>query len=182
MMNQSGCTLIVLAEWKKPVYDNDGGIRLVTSQIRRNGPSTVDSKIHHNNLINNILAKIEANLAGADDALMLDAHGFASETNATNVFVVRKGKLLTPHADYCLPGITRSKIISIARENGIGCEERNISLTECQTACEMFTTGTMGELTPVLQLDARVIGDGRVGPLTRKLQKLYAAQTDENQW
>jgi len=174
MMNQSGCILIVLAEWKKPIYNNDAGIRLVTSSIRRNGPSTVDSKIHHCNLINNILAKIEANLAGRDDALMLDAMGFLSETNATNVFIIREGLMLTPHADYCLPGITRKKTIALAMENGIDVVERNISLTEAQTCDEMFTTGTMGELTPVVELDGRKIGEGDIGPVTRMLQERYA--------
>merc|ERR1719233_1572645 len=172
--NQSGCTLIVLAEWKKLVYDNDAGIRLITSSIRRNGPSTVDSKIHHCNMINNILPKIEANLAGRDDALMLDADGYLAETNATNVFIIRHGVLLTPHADYCLPGITRKKTIALAMENGICVVERNISLAEAQTCDEMFTTGTMGELTPVIELDGRKIGDGDVGPVTRRLQECYS--------
>jgi len=174
MMNQSGCTLIVLAEWKKPVYDNHTGIRLITSTIRRNGPSTVDSKIHHCNLINNILAKIEANLAGRDDALMLDAMGYLAETNATNVFIVREGVLLTPHADYCLPGITRNKTIALARKKNISCVERNISLVEAQTCDEMFTTGTMGEITPVVELDGREIGNGYAGHITRMLQESYS--------
>lgn len=174
-LNQSGPSLIVLAEWKPPVYDQ-GGIRLVTAAIRRNSPQCVDSKIHHNNLINNILAKIEANVAGADDALMLDLAGFVSETNATNVFVVRRGTLLTPHADSCLPGITRGLVLEIAAGAGIPAAEKNLSLTEIYTADEMFTTGTMGELSPVLAVDGRPIGSG-VGPLTRRLQALYAERT-----
>ncbi len=174
-LNQSGPSLIVLAEWKPPVYDQ-GGIRLVTAAIRRNSPQCVDSKIHHNNLINNILAKIEANVAGADDALMLDLAGFVSETNATNVFVVRRGTLLTPHADSCLPGITRGLVLEIAAGAGIPAAEKNLSLTEVYTADEMFTTGTMGELSPVLAVDGRPIGSG-VGPLTRRLQALYAERT-----
>lgn len=174
-LNQSGPSLIVLAEWKPPVYDQ-GGIRLVTAAIRRNSPQCVDSKIHHNNLINNILAKIEANVAGADDALMLDLAGFVSETNATNAFVVRRGTLLTPHADSCLPGITRGLVLEIAAGAGIPAAEKNLSLTEIYTADEMFTTGTMGELSPVLAVDGRPIGSG-VGPLTRRLQALYAERT-----
>ena len=117
--NVFGPTLIVLAEWKPPVYDNRAGIRLITSAIRRNTPQCLDSKIHHNNLINNILAKIQANLAGVDDALMLDVNGFVSETNATNVFLVRQGVLLTPHADACLPGVTRVVVMELAREADI---------------------------------------------------------------
>ncbi|RMF62520.1 MAG: branched-chain-amino-acid transaminase, partial [Calditrichaeota bacterium] len=171
--NQYGPTLIVLAEWKPPVFDPQG-IRLITSTIRRNSPQCIDSKIHHNNLINNILAKIQANLAGVDDAIMLDLNGFVSETNATNIFMVKRGELLTPHADSCLPGITRGLVIALARENGIPVTERNISLTEIYTADEVFTTGTMGELAPVLEVDGRRIGSGKIGPTTRRLQKLHA--------
>ncbi|KAA3615199.1 MAG: aminotransferase IV [Planctomycetota bacterium] len=174
--NQYGPCLIVLAEWKPPIYDQ-GGIRLITSAIRRNTPQCVDSKIHHNNLINNILAKIEANVAGVDDAVMLDVHGFVSETNATNLFMIRKGKLLTPHADACLPGITRRTVLEIARADEMAVAERNISISELWSADECFTTGTMGELAPVLEIDGRLIGDGKVGLYTRRLQKLYAERT-----
>ncbi len=176
--NQSGCCLIVLAEWKPPVYDNDSGIRLITASTRRNTPQCLDSKIHHNNLINNILAKIEANVAGVDDALMLDIQGFVSETNATNVFLVRGNKLITPHADSCLPGITRSVVMDLAAEADLLLEERNISLTEVYGADEMFTTGTMGELSPVIDVDGRRIGTGMPGTVTKKLQTLYKQRTD----
>ncbi len=175
--NVFGCTLIVLAEWKPPVYDNEAGIRLITSAIRRNTPSCIDSKIHHNNLINNILAKIQANMAGVDDALMLDLDGFLSETNATNVFLVRSSALLTPFADACLPGVTRGVVMVIAGELGIPCREQNLSLTEAYTADEMFTTGTMGELSPVLDLDGRTIGAGATGPITRRLSAAYGQRT-----
>jgi branched-chain amino acid aminotransferase group I len=177
--NQSGCTLIVLAEWKPPVYDQNG-VRLITSAIRRNNPQCVDSKIHHNNLINNILAKIEANVAGVDDALMLDLNGFVSETNATNVFLVKKGVVYTPHADSCLPGITRATVILLCRDNGIPLVEKNLSLAEVYTADEMFTTGTMGELSPVLLIDGRTIGEGKRGPLTERLQGLHARWVREH--
>ena len=176
--NQSGCTLIVLAEWKALVYAQEG-IRLITSSIRRNTPQCLDSKIHHNNLINNILAKIEANLAGADDALMLDVNGFVSETNATNVFLVRHGTLLTPHADSCLPGITRAGVIEAAGSVGMEVLERNLSLTEVYTADEAFTTGTMGGLAPVLSVDGRQIADGLRGPVTGRLQELHAERAFE---
>lgn len=171
--NQAGCTLIVLAEWKDLVYDPDG-ITLITSSVRRNNPQCIDSKIHHNNLINNILAKIEANHAGADDAIMLDLQGFVSETNATNIFLVRQGVLYTPHADSCLPGITRGTVIEVARERGIEVVEKNLSMTEVYTADEAFTTGTMGGLAPVLEVDGRRIGDGKKGSVTSDLQRLHA--------
>mgnify|MGYP000577599832 FL=1 len=143
--NVFGCTLIVLAEFKPVVsvatYDNQKGVSLISSAGRRNAPQCVDSKIHHNNLINNILPKIQANLAGAADALMLDVDGFVSETNATNVFMVKTGKILTPHADHCLPGITRETVIQVARELGYEVIERRISLAEFHSADEVFTTG-----------------------------------------
>jgi branched-chain amino acid aminotransferase group I len=174
--NRSGPTLIVLAEWKPPVHDRNG-IRLITSAIRRNPPQCLDSKIHHTNLLNNVLAKIEADVAGADDALMLDLEGYLAETNATNVFLVRGGVLLTPTADHCLPGITRGHVLELARDAGIPCEVRRVSLAEAWSADELFTTGTMGELAPVLELDGRRIGTGAAGPLTRRLQALFAERT-----
>ncbi len=171
-LNQSGCSLIVLAEWKTPVY-SDAGISVITSSIRRNTPACLDSKIHHNNLLNNILAAIEANVAQVDCAVMLDLHGFVSETNDTNLFLVRDGQLLTPYADSCLPGLTRQMILDIAADEGIAAAEKNLSLTELYTADEVFTTGTMGELTPVLQADGRTIGNGQAGELTKKMQVLH---------
>lgn len=156
-LNQSGSTLIVLAEWKPLVYDNDRGIRVVTSAIRRNGPQFLDSKIHHNNLLNNILAKIQANVAGVDAAIMLDDQGFVAELNDTNLFFSKKGKLYTPTADACLNGITRGLVIQLAQELGIPIQEGNFSLTEFIRADEVFATGTMGELTPVTAIDGRLI-------------------------
>ncbi len=174
--NQSGCCLIVLAEWKAPVYDKRG-IRLVTSSWRRNSPQCIDSKIHHNNLINNILAKIEADHAGVDDAVMLDIEGYVSETNATNIFLVAKGEVRTPFADHCLPGVTRATVLELCAAHGIPCRERRLSLTEFYAADEVFTTGTMGELAPVRAIDRRRIGDGTVGPMTRRLQGLFTELT-----
>lgn len=172
--NRSGCCLIVLAEWKPPVYGNEG-IRLITAATRRNGPQFLDSKIHHNNLLNNILACIEANVAGVDAALMLDNEGFVSETNDTNVFCVRAGEVVTPHADSCLPGITRGRVLALCRGAGIAAREARLSLTQFWTADEVFTTGTIGELTPVAEIDGRVVGDGAPGPVTRRLSDLHAA-------
>jgi branched-chain amino acid aminotransferase group I len=170
--NQSGCTLIVLAEWKPSVY-SDAGIRVVTAATRRNTPQCLDSKIHHNNLLNNILASIEANVAGVDSAIMLDVNGFVSETNDTNLFLVHGNCVQTPYADACLPGLTRRMILDICAAENISAEERNLSLTELYTADEVFTSGTMGELTPVLEADGRTIGDGNLGAMTRRLQKLH---------
>lgn len=174
-LNQSGCTLIVLAEWKPPVYDNEHGITVMTSAIRRNSPQHLDSKIHHNNLINNILAKIQANHAGADAALMLDEHGFASELNGTNIFMVRDNILYTPHADACLPGITRGVVMELAEEEGITVVEKNISLTELYTADEVFATGTMGELTPIREIDGRVIRESGNEKLMLQLRAAFRA-------
>ena len=171
--NQFGPCLIIIAEWKQPVYNSDG-VRLITAAIRRNSPQCVDSKIHHNNLINNILAKIEANAAGVDDAIMLDLNGYVAETNATNIFIIKNGEVFTPHPDVCLPGITRKVILKICKENGIPCQESNVSLTQVWSADEIFTTGTMGELSPVLEVDGRTIGEGAIGPMTRRLQELHS--------
>lgn len=184
--NVYGTTLIVLAEWKPTegatTYDNKTGITLISASQRRNPPSTVDSKIHHNNLINNILPKIQANLAGCNDAIMLDMEGFVSETNATNIFMVDDGVLLTPHADACLPGITRATVLQLAAELGIVAEVRRVSLSEFHSADEVFTTGTMGELTPVTMIDGRVIGTGVRGPITARLQDAYQTLPEKPGW
>lgn len=156
-LNTKGPCLIVLAEWKPLVYDNSNGIRVITSSMRRNNPQFLDSKIHHNNLLNNILAKIQANVAGVDAAVMLDANGFVAELNDTNLFMIKNGKVYTPHADACLHGITRGLVLEICKSQGIPFEERNLSLTEFYTADEVFATGTMGELTPVKEIDGRAI-------------------------
>ncbi|MEL7833125.1 aminotransferase class IV [Fodinibius sp. Rm-B-1B1-1] len=172
-VNQYGPTLIVLPEWKPPIHENKDGLSLITSSIRRNPPQCIDSKIHHNNLINNILAKIEANVAGADGAVMMDIEGYVSEVNATNIFFVKKGKVLTPYADSCLPGITRGIVLDLCKENNIPVDEKRLSMTEMYTADECFTTGTMGELVHVAEIDQRVISDGTKGSITQLLQKLH---------
>jgi len=175
-LNVHGCTLIVLPEYKGAVYGS-GEIKLVTSSIRRNAPSYLDSKIHHNNLLNNILAKIQANHAGADDAVMLDDRGFLAETNATNVFLIRDGVLGTPFGHACLPGITRGYTLDLAKELGIPVREGDYSLTELYTADEAFTTGTMGGLAHIVEVDGRRIGPADrqgPGPVTAQLQAAYA--------
>jgi len=175
-LNQSGPTLIVLAEHKPPVYGSDG-LALVTSSVRRFPPDCLDPKIHHNNLIQSILAKIEANVAGADDALMLDTRGFIAETNATHVFIVDDGRVLTPRLVACPEGITRGAVLELCTTHGLPCEERDLSLTEAYRADEMFCSGTMGELAPVTRVDGRVIGDGRPGAVTRRLSELFRQMT-----
>jgi len=171
-LNQSGSTLIVLAEHKPPVYGSDG-LALITSSVRRFPPDCLDPKIHHNNLIQSILAKIEANVAGADDALMLDTRGFIAETNATHVFIVDGGRVLTPRLVACPEGITRGAVLELCATHAIPCEERDLSLTEAYRADEMFCSGTMGELAAVTRVDGRVIGEGRPGPVTHRLSALF---------
>lgn len=176
-VNKYGPTLIVLAEWKGMLHGEKEGLKLITSSVRRNSPQCIDSKIHHNNLINNILAKIEANNAGVDGAVMMDIEGYVSEVNATNIFFVQNGKVITPFADSCLPGITRKIVIDLCKENDIPVSEKRISMAEMYSADECFTTGTMGELAHVVEIDKRIIGDGEKGPITTKLQDLHRQLT-----
>ena len=175
-LNQSGPTVIILAEHKAPVYAKTG-LTLITSKLRRPPPEVLDPRIHHANLLNSILAKIEANNAGADDALMLDTNGFIAETNATNVFIVRKGDLATSKVVACPEGITRATVIEIAAAEKIRCVEADLSPVDVYGADEMFCTGTMGELASVVKIDNRDIGDGKVGPMTKRLSQLYAKRT-----
>jgi branched-chain amino acid aminotransferase len=175
-LNQSGPTLIVLAEYKPPVYKKTG-LTLITSKVRRPPPEVLDAKIHHANLLNSILAKIEANNVGADDALMLDMNGFVAETNATNVFIVRRGDLATSKAVACPEGITRATIMEICAAEKIRCIETDLSVVDVYRADEVFCTGTMGELAGVIQIDNRPIGNGEVGPMTKRLTELYAKRT-----
>jgi branched-chain amino acid aminotransferase len=175
-LNQSGPTLIVLAEHKAPVYSKTG-LTLITSKIRRAPPEVLDARIHHANLLNSILAKIEANDAGADDALMLDTRGFVAETNATHVFIVRNGDLATSRCVACPEGITRATVIEICAAEKIRCVETDLSVVDVYGANEIFCTGTMGELASVTKIDNRQIGDGNVGPMTKRLSDLYAERT-----
>ena len=175
-LNQSGPTLIVLAEFKAPVYDTSG-LRLMTSSVRRFPPDCLDPKIHHANLIQSILAKIEANAAGVDDALMLDTRGFVAETNATHVFCVQGERLATPRLVACPEGITRATVIELCAADAIPCEERDLSLAEFYRADEVFCTGTMGELAAVVEIDGRAIGEGAAGTLTARLSALFAKRT-----
>ena len=137
----------------------------------------LDPKIHSNNLLNSILAKVEANVAGADDALLLDSRGFLAETNATHLFFAAEGVLCTPTTAACPEGITRATVLRLAADAGIPSEVGDFSLTRLYSADEAFVTGTMGELTPVLAVDGRTIGDGEPGAVTRKLSAAYAEAT-----
>jgi branched-chain amino acid aminotransferase len=200
-LNVSGPTLIVLAEFKDPVYDRSG-IRLITSSVRRHAPDSLDPKIHHNNLLTSILAKIEANVAGADDAVMLDNRGFIAETNATHLFMVFPGDvhdlsrsggasqpgspgrvpvgdvtLATPTTVACPEGITRATVLRLAAAAGIASAEGDYTLPQLYNASEAFVTGTMGGLAPVVSVDGRSIGDGTIGPVTKQLTELYANLT-----
>jgi branched-chain amino acid aminotransferase len=175
-LNQAGPTLIVLAEYKAPVYGRHG-LTLITSSLRRFPPDCLDPKIHHNNLLQSILAKIEANVAGADDAVMLDARGFVAETNATNLFLVDAGVVATPRTVACPEGITRAAVLELCAAHGIRHEVRDLSLSEFYRADEAFCTGTMGELAPIASIDGRPIGTLGSCPVTRRLIDLFGELT-----
>lgn len=173
-LNTSGSTLIVLAEYKPPVYDKSG-LKLKTSSIRRFSPDQLDQQIHSCNLLQSIMAKIEANAAGADDALMLDARGFIAETNATHLFFVHGDVVTTSRVIACPEGVTRSVVLELCERNGISAREDDFELEHAYSADEVFCTGTMGELAPVTEIDGRRIGTGDIGPMTTRLSGLFDA-------
>ena len=171
-LNQDGSCLIVLAEWKPLVYDNTSGIKVLSTSQRRNSPQFLDSKIHHNNLLNNIIAKIQANVAGKDAGLMLDDRGFVAELNGSNLFMVKDRKVFTPYGHACLPGITRATVLELCHKNNIDILEQDITLSQLYNADGVFATGTMGELTPVVEIDGREIK--RSDSLQNKLLELFS--------
>jgi branched-chain amino acid aminotransferase len=175
-LNTRGCSLFILAEFKPPVYDR-GGIRLVTAGVRRPSADVLDQTIHSCNQLTSILAKLQANAAGADDAMMLDTRGFLAETDATHLFLVEDGVVCTPRTVACPEGITRAVVLELCREHGIAGREEDITPARVWRAEEMFCTGTMGELVPVLEVDGRPIGGGEAGPLTRRLTELFRERT-----
>lgn len=176
-LNTAGPTLIVLAEHKPPVYGADA-IDLIAASVRRPSADVLDQKIHSTNLLNSILAKIEANAAGADDALLLDARGFVAETNATHVFLVTAGVVVTPRTVACPEGITRATVLELCAANGVPSEVRDVTPAEVHRADEVFCTGTMGELVGVASVDGRTIGGSSApGPLTRRLSAWYGELT-----
>ncbi len=170
-LSQRGPTIAIIMEHSRPKLPRP--IRLATVPHMRGLPMTQDPKLNSHSKLNCILACIAAEKAGADEALMLDVHGFVNTTNACNFFIVRKGEVWTSTGDYCMNGITRSKVIALCRANGIPVFERNFSLVDTYSADEAFLTGTFGAQTPVGMIDGRVIGTGQMGPMTERLRGLY---------
>jgi branched-chain amino acid aminotransferase len=172
-LSQSGPTVVIIMEHSKPVLPRP--IRLATVPHIRGLPMTQDPKLNSHSKLNCILACIAAEKAGADEALMLDVHGFVSTTNSCNFFIVRRGEVWTSTGDYCLNGITRQKVIELCRANAIPVFERNFSLVDCYGADEAFITGTFGAQAPVAEIDGRQIGSGELGPVTARIRELYKA-------
>ncbi len=170
-LSRQGPTVTIIMEHSRPKLPRP--IRLATVPHLRGLPMTQDPKLNSHSKLNCILACIAAEKAGADEALMLDIHGFVNTTNACNVFIVRKGEVWTSTGDYCMNGITRAKVIGLCRENGIPVFEKNFSLVETYSADEAFLTGTFGAQTPVGEIDGRVIGSGQMGPMTERIRALY---------
>lgn len=173
-LSQSGPTIVIIMEHSKPSTELvDQGIRLHTVPVVRGLPMSQDPKLNSHSKLNCILAGIHAQKAGADEALMLDPHGFVNTTNGCNFFIIRSGEVWTSTGDYCMNGITRKKVIQLCKANGIPVYEKNFSLTETYDADEIFLTGTFGAQTPVSEIDGRTIGDGKAGPVTKRIRELY---------
>jgi len=171
----SGATVVIVPEYKEPLPAVvESGITLFTVHVRRGDPAVQDPKLNSHSKLNCITACIQAIEAGADEALMLDPHGFVATCNSTHFFIVRKGEVWTSTGDYCLGGITRANVIRLCRENGIPVLEKNFSLTDVYGADEAFVTGTFAGLVPARVVDGRVLTAGR-GPMTGRLQGLYKA-------
>ncbi len=175
-VNVGGTTVVIIAEHKTADSAVAArGLTLFTVHVRRGAPDVLDPKLNMHSKLNCITAAIQADKAGADEALMLDPHGFVATCNSTNFFIVRRGELWTSTGRYCMNGITRANVLALAKQDGIPAEERDISLTEVYSAEEAFVTGTFGGLTPVREIDGRSIGDDVPGPITRRLTDLYRA-------
>ncbi len=175
-----GATIIIVAEYKEPEPAIvEKGIRLFTVHVRRGDPAVQDPKLNSHSKLNCITACIQAIEAGADEALMLDPHGFVATCNSTHFFIVRKGEVWTSSGDYCLGGITRANVVELCRANDIPVFEKNFSLTDVYGADEAFVTGTFAGVVPVREVDGRNLTDGR-GPMTERLQKLYRARINED--
>ncbi|WP_435417577.1 aminotransferase class IV [Parerythrobacter aurantius] len=171
----SPATVVIIAEYKAPLPATvEKGIRLFTVHVRRGDPAVQDQKLNSHSKLNCITACIQATQAGADEALMLDPHGFVATCNSTHFFIVRKGEVWTSSGDYCLGGITRANVIRLCREEGIPVFEKNFSLTDVYGADEAFVTGTFAGVVPVTEVDGRHLTDGR-GPMVERLQGLYKA-------
>jgi branched-chain amino acid aminotransferase len=178
-INTRGCSLIILAEHKPPVYAKTG-LRLITASVRRPPANVLNQHIHSCNQLTSILAKLEANAASADDAIMLDIHGNLAETNATHVFLIKDGHVHTSTTDACPEGITRATILELCAHHDIPCHVRDIPHAELFEADEIFTTGTMGELASVIELDKKTIGNGQTGPMTTALSEHYGRLTSQS--
>jgi branched-chain amino acid aminotransferase len=172
----TGPNLVIIPEYKLAAPDSrNRGVTLFTSTIRRGSPDYLDPRLNCHSKLHEVMALVQALEAGADEALMLDIHGFVATCNATNFFMVKHGEVWTSTGQYCMNGITRGKVIQVARESDIPCYEKNFSLFDVYGADEAFVTGTFGGLTPVVKVDGRVIGDGQSGALTGRLRALYEA-------
>ncbi|MFQ6022162.1 MAG: D-amino acid aminotransferase [Acidiferrobacterales bacterium] len=173
-------TIVIIPEYKTPEPElQQRGVRLFTVHVRRGAPDVQDPRLNSHSKLNCITACIQAAKAGADEALMLDPHGFVATCNSTNFFIVRRGGVWTSTGKYCLNGITRGNIIKLCQQHGIPVFERDFSLTDVYGADETFLTGTFAGVTPGVEVDGRVIADGSRGPLTHRLQKLYASMIEE---
>ena len=177
-LSQQGPTFVIIMEHSKPKIPRP--ITLATVPHQRGLPMTQDPKLNSHSKLNCILACIAAQKAGADEALMLDVHGFVNTTNACNFFIVKKGAVWTSTGDYCMNGITRQKVIDLCRANDIPVYERNFSLVDTYSADEAFLTGTFGAQTPVSTIDGRIIGTGELGPITTRLRALYKDLVDRS--
>ncbi|MEO7433687.1 MAG: aminotransferase class IV, partial [Dokdonella sp.] len=167
-------TIVIIAEYKQPLPATiEHGIRLFTVHVRRGAPDVQDPKLNSHSKLNCILACVQAQKAGYDEALMLDPHGFVATCNSTHFFIVRRGEVWTSTGDYCLGGITRANVIALCREHGIPVFEKNFSLTDVYGAEEAFVTGTFAGLVPAREIDGRMMGNGTRGPMVARLQQLY---------
>ena len=179
-LSRSGPTLVIIMEHSKPVDAlQSRGIRLATVPQVRGLPMSQDAKYNSHSKLNCVIACLQAEQAGADEALMLDPHGFVNTTNACNFFIVRRGEVWTSTGDYCMNGVTRQKVIDLCRANGIPVFERNYSLVDAYAANEAFLTGTFGAQTPVAEIDGKPIGDGN-RPVTARIRALYRQLVLEN--
>ncbi len=176
----SGATVVIIPEYKQPdpaVYER--GLKLFTVHVRRGDPAVQDQKLNSHSKLNCILASIQATQAGADEALMLDPHGFVATCNSTHFFIVRKDEVWTSSGKYCLGGITRSVVLEVCREAGIPAFEKDFSLTDVYGADEAFVTGTFAGVVPVREIDGRKVSECR-GPMVERLQQLYIERVERD--
>jgi len=176
----TGPNLVIIAEYKKASEEvKRKGITLFTSTIRRGSPDYLDPRLNCHSKLHEVQALIQALEAGADEALMLDQHGFVATCNSTNFFIVRNGAVWTSTSKYCMNGITRANVIAVCKQHQIEIQEKDFSLFDVYSADEAFTTGTFGGLTPVIKIDGRIIGETKTGPVTEKLSSLYKSLIEQ---